>query len=197
MGKKGIKYKIEKILDRKISSNFHFVYLIKYKGLNYPIWEPIENLQNQEFLKQVKRFDSKFPKFINLGLMNTEDSEKIRKIKQINKKFYSSQKNDIIVLSDEEKDTDTSIKSPLYIKEDNNEVELKSDIEKYKEQIQSLNNKLKEKDRIILDLKNQLQEKILENEQVKENYKALNNDYGKIVEKFKIIRQKLKENKQE
>ena len=196
MGKKGIKYKIEKILDRKInSSNFHFVYLIKYKGLNYPIWEPIENLQNQEFLKQVKRFDSKFPKFINLGLMNKKDLEKIRKIKQINKKFYNSQKNDIIVLSDEEKDTDTSIKSPLYIKENN--IELNSDIQKYKEQIQSLNNKLKEKDRIILDLKNQLQEKILEYEQMKENYKTLNNDYGKIVEKFKIIRQKLKENKQE
>ena len=129
--------------------------------------------------------------------MNKKDLEKIRKIKQINKKFYSSQKNDIIVLSDEEKDTDTSIKSPLYIKEDNNEVELKSDIEKYKEQIQSLNNKLKEKDRIILDLKNQLQEKILENEQVQENYKILNNEYGKIVQKFKIFRQKLKENKQE
>ena len=113
MGKKSRKYQIEKVLDRKISNNNHFEYLIKFKGLKYPLWEPIENLKKKEYMKKIRLYDNKYPKFINSSLMNRNELIKLRKKKQNNSKYYKMNNLNIIILSDSEDDTDSYTKKIL------------------------------------------------------------------------------------
>ena len=194
MGKKTIKYQIEKVLNRKISNNYHFEYLIKFKGLKYPLWEPIENLQNKEFMEKIRLYDNKYPKFINSSLMDKNELIKLRKIKQVNSKYYKKNNINIIILSDNE-DIDYSKNNLLDVKKtDKNEIEYyKNELEKTQKENFILKSELKDKENNINELIKNIEEKNIEYQRMKDNYQSLNNEYGKIIQKFKTLRQKLKE----
>ena len=193
MGKKTIKYQIEKVLNRKISNNYHFEYLIKFKGLKYPLWEPIENLKRKEFIKKIRLYDNKYPKFINSSLMDKNELIKIRKRKQINSKHYKKNNLNIITLSDSDADTDSG--NFIDVKEiDINDIDFyKNELEKFHKENFILKCELKDKEKRINELIKNIEEKNIEYERMKDNYQSLNNEYGKIIQKFKTLRQKLKE----
>ncbi len=197
MGKKSRKYQIEKVLDRKISNNNHFEYLIKFKGLKYPLWEPIENLKKKEYMKKIRLYDNKYPKFINSSLMNRNELIKLRKKKQNNSKYYKMNNLNIIILSDSEDDTDSYTKKNFIdVKEiDINEIKYyKNELEKIQKENFILKSELKDKENNINELIKNIEEKNIEYQRMKDNYQSLNNEYGKIIQKFKTLRQKLKEN---
>ena len=196
MGKKSRKYQIEKVLDRKISNNNHFEYLIKFKGLKYPLWEPIENLKKKEYMKKIRLYDNKYPKFINSSLMNRNELIKLRKKKQNNSKYYKMNNLNIIILSDSEDDTDSYTKKNFIdVKEiDINEIKYyKNELEKIQKENFILKSELKDKENNINELIKNIEEKNIEFQRMKDNYQSLNNEYGKIIQKFKTLRQKLKE----
>ncbi len=194
MGKQRRNYQIEKVLDRKIGTNNDFEYLIKFKGLNYPLWEPIENLKRKEFIKKIRLYDNKYPKFINSSLMDKNELIKIRKRRQINSKHYKKNNLNIITLSDSDADTDSG--NFIDVKEiDINDIDFyKNELEKFHKENFILKCELKDKEKRINDLIKNIEEKNIEYERMKDNYQSLNNEYGKIIQKFKTLRQKLKEN---
>ncbi len=194
MGKQRRNYQIEKVLDRKIGTNNDFEYLIKFKGLKYPLWEPIENLKRKEFIKKIRLYDNKYPKFINSSLMDKNELIKIRKRRQINSKHYKKNNLNIITLSDSDADTDSG--NFIDVKEiDINDIDFyKNELEKFHKENFILKCELKDKEKRINDLIKNIEEKNIEYERMKDNYQSLNNEYGKIIQKFKTLRQKLKEN---
>ena len=194
MGKQRRNYQIEKVLDRKIGTNNDFEYLIKFKGLKYPLWEPIENLKRKEFIKKIRLYDNKYPKFINSSLMDKNELIKIRKRKQINSKHYKKNNLNIITLSDSDADTDSG--NFIDVKEiDINDIDFyKNELEKFHKENFILKCELKDKEKRINELIKNIEEKNIEYERMKDNYQSLNNEYGKIIQKFKTLRQKLKEN---
>ena len=193
MGKQRRNYQIEKVLDRKIGTNNDFEYLIKFKGLKYPLWEPIENLKRKEFIKKIRLYDNKYPKFINSSLMDKNELIKIRKRKQINSKHYKKNNLNIITLSDSDADTDSG--NFIDVKEiDINDIDFyKNELEKFHKENFILKCELKDKEKRINELIKNIEEKNIEYERMKDNYQSLNNEYGKIIQKFKTLRQKLKE----
>ena len=194
MGKQRRNYQIEKVLDRKIGTNNDFEYLIKFKGLKYPLWEPIENLKRKEFIKKIRLYDNKYPKFINSSLMDKNELIKIRKRRQINSKHYKKNNFNIITLSDSDADTDSG--NFIDVKEiDINDIDFyKNELEKFHKENFILKCELKDKEKRINELIKNIEEKNIEYERMKDNYQSLNNEYGKIIQKFKTLRQKLKEN---
>ena len=194
MGKQRRNYQIEKVLDRKIGTNNDFEYLIKFKGLKYPLWEPIENLKRKEFIKKIRLYDNKYPKFINSSLMDKNELIKIRKRRQINSKHYKKNNLNIITLSDSDADTDSG--NFIDVKEiDINDIDFyKNELEKFHKENFILKCELKDKEKRINELIKNIEEKNIEYERMKDNYQSLNNEYGKIIQKFKTLRQKLKEN---
>ena len=118
----------------------------------------------------------------------------IKKRRQINSKHYKKNNLNIITLSDSDADTDSG--NFIDVKEiDINDIDFyKNELEKFHKENFILKCELKDKEKRINDLIKNIEEKNIEYERMQDNYQSLNNEYGKIIQKFKTLRQKLKEN---